>query len=781
MEKIQGLSQQEVQERKEKGLVNATVSSGTKSVDEIIRGNVCTFFNGIFLVLSFLLLIAGKFKDITFMGVVVANTVIGTYQELKSKKAVDELRILSSKKIQVFRDGSETTIPSEELVQGDVIILEAGDQVPADGVILRGEVKVNESLLTGEEDDISRGPQQELHSGSAISSGRCIVQLTSVGEQSYAAKLKKEATTNVKQVKSEMMKSLDKLIRVIGFILVPMGVLLFYNEYFVLQNSFSTSIQSMVAALVGMIPEGLYLLTSVALASSVLRLTRKHILVRNLDCVETLARIDTLCVDKTGTITEPGMHMEQVVPLEGKYTRYEEALQNFAHSFEVENETLKAIKKQYPKRGDWTVEKVVPFSSSLKYSAVGFKDMVSIVVGAPQFVYGKHLDSLSLQQYTEKGYRVLLAGTYTDELTGGPLNQDAFCPFAILVLSNAIRKGAEETFSYFASQGVQIKVISGDDPETVSRIARLVHIRNAEKYVDCTTLKEEDIPEAVRTYTVFGRTTPQQKQKMVRALQEQGHPVAMTGDGVNDVLALKEADCGIAMASGTDAASQIAKLVLLDSDFSSVPSIVAEGRRVINNIERSAQLFLAKNIFSIGLSLFCILFQLNYPFKPIQLSFLSALTIGIPGFFLAMQPNEARIEGSFLKNVIYRAFPGGVSDLILIAAIAMYGYFFKFSSAEINTMAITISLIVGLDILYYASRPLNIFRWCILILSGAGAFAGLLVFHDFLSLTRLSLQATLLFTLFVLLAVPCMNAILWVVVHVNAVYHSVLNHFRKSR
>lgn len=774
-----GLTRSEVQERVNQGLVNVSSSNGTKTDKEIIKDNCLTFFNIIFLILALLLLIAGKFKDMTFLLIVIANTVISSYQEIKSKRAIDSLKILASKKVKVYRDNQLVEVDVEELVKDDVVELSIGVQIPADAVVLNGSCKVNESLLTGEEDDIDKNINDILHSGSVISSGTVQAKLTAVGDASYASKLQKEATTNVTQAKSEMMASLDKLIKVIGFILVPIGILLFFNEFWILKHGWQDSIQSMVAALIGMIPEGLYLLTSVALAASVLRLTQKKVLVRNLDCVETLARIDTLCVDKTGTITEPGMSVEEVVPLRNDID-VKTALCAFAHAFQEENDTLKAIKAFYNTPSTWIVNQIVPFSSSIKYSAASFSNGMNIVVGAPQFIYGTHFNEIQniLKPYMEKEFRVVLAGTYSQPLDGKAINSNALQPFAAIIISNHIRKDADKTFSFFKEQGVTVKVISGDDPLTVSRVAKQACIENAENYVDATTLKDEDIPNAVERYTVFGRTTPQQKQKMVIALKEKGHHVAMTGDGVNDVLALKEADCGIAMASGSEAASQIAKLVLLNSDFASVPSIVAEGRRVINNIERSAQLFLAKNIFSLCLSIFCVIFSLSYPFKPIQLSLISTLTIGIPGFFLAMQPNDRRIEGSFIKNVLYRAFPGGLCDLILIASITVYAYYFKLTDVETNTLAVFIALIVGIDILYYACKPLNKFRACVLGgITIASIFAWIFLADFFYLGKSISIQALLLLILFVLLAIPCMNAVRFCIFKINDAYHWVLDKY----
>ena len=775
-----GLNAGEVAERQAAGLVNAATASGTKTVKEIVRENVFTFFNLIFIVLAFLLMTAGKFTDMTFLAVAAANTLIGIVQEVRSKKAVDRLTILAARAVPTLRDGQWVDVSSQELVKDDVVRIEEGGQIPADAKVLDGMVKVNESLLTGEEDDIEKHDGDMLHSGSVCTSGRCRAILTGVGSESYAAKLTTEATSNVVMAKSDMMKSLDKLIRVIGFVLVPMGILLFINEFFVLKQGYSSSVQSMVAGLVGMIPEGLYLLTSVALAASVLRLSKRKVLVRDLNCVETLARIDTLCVDKTGTITEPGMTVEKFEMLDDALTEHQliRAVSAYARSFETQNETAKAIMQYFHDDPGWHAEKTVPFSSSIKYSAAQFEGFGSVVVGAPQFVFGSHIGELEekMHPYTQQGRRVLLVARYDHELDGGKLDESKIKPAALIVIANNIRKNAPETFAYFAKQGVNVKVISGDDPETVSRIASQVNIPNSDKYIDASTLMtDEELSQAVEKYTVFGRTTPDQKKKMVLALQKKKHYVAMTGDGVNDVLALKEANCGIAMASGTEAASQIAQLILLDSDFSAVPSIVLEGRRVINNIERSAQLFLSKNIFSIGLSLLCVFLSLSYPLVPLQLSFISALTIGIPGFFLAMQPNDGMIKGHFISNVLYYAFPGGICDLLMVGGLNIYGYWFGFSSAEVNTMAVILALVVGVIILYHACKPLNVFRASILVLVTVCAVAGIVIMPELLGITTLSIQAQLIFLLFLLLTYPCMITVQWIIRQLNMLYHKIVD------
>lgn len=774
---LRGLTSDEVNYRIGHGLVNTPVKSGTRTIREIIHENVFTFFNLIFVVLAIMVITAGYYTDMTFLLVAAANTAIGIVQEVRSKKAVDRLTILAEHEVEVLRDGKWKKIPSANLVRDDVIIIEEGAQIPSDGIVVQGSIKANEALITGEEADVDKVTGDTLHSGSVCTAGRCTVRLTAVGKESYAAQLTSEATTGVKVAKSDMMKSLDKLIRMIGIALIPIGILLFINEYVVLKQGYNETVRSVVAGLIGMIPEGLYLLTSVALAASVLRLSQKKVLVRDLDCVEKLARIDTLCVDKTGTITEPGMNMEKMIILDDEVDEHmmRIAISAYARSFEVQNETGKAIARYFYDDPGWHTRLVVPFSSSTKYSAVGFEEFGTLVVGAPQFVMKGRYKEIEdkVHPFVQEGRRVVLVAGYGGNV-GKEIREEDVMPLALLVLTNNIRRNAKATFSYFHKQGVNIKVISGDDAETVSRIARLVEIDGAENYVDASTLSDEQLIEAMETYTVFGRTTPEMKKKMVLALQKKGHYVAMTGDGVNDVLALKEADCGIAMASGTEAASQIAQLVLLDSDFSAVPSIVLEGRRVINNIGRSARLFLSKNIFSFFLSVFCVILQLSYPLVPLQLSFVSALTIGIPGFFLAMQPNDGRVSGHFISTVLYYAFPGGLCNFLIVGSLNAYGYWFALSEMEISTLAVCLAFATGLVILYSACRPLNTFRGAILVAMAVTGTLALLIFHQLLGVYALSAKAWIVFGVLLALIIPLMLFIQVLIRLVNRQYHRFL-------
>ena len=588
----QGLSLHQVKERQQHGWANDPVESPTKTVGEIVRENVCTFFNFIFVVLAALLIAVGSFEDMLFLLIAAANTGIGIFQQLRSKQTIDKLNLLAAPRANVVREGNLISVPSAQLVRDDVAELSSGDQIPADATVLSGQIQVNEALITGEADAITKAPGDELLSGSFVVSGRCRARLDRVGAESYAARLTTEAKKDVTVGKSEMMSSLDKLIRVIGILLVPIGVALFVKEFVFLERTAQEAVISMVAALIGMIPEGLYLLTSVALAVSMLRLARGKVLAQDMNCIETLARVDVLCVDKTGTITEPHMEVGEVVYLdEEKYaeTVVTETLNAFYQSMEADNDTARAMQQKFHGKSLWHAAQTIPFTSATKWSGAVFPGHGSFVVGAPEFIMGNRYADLkeAVDPWSEKGYRVLLAAEYDGVPDQKGLDPRRVSPMALIALSNRIRPAAPKTFRYFAEQGVAVKVISGDNPVTVAEVARQAEISGAEKYVDAATLQSDaDFDRAVREYTVFGRVTPNQKRKLVRALQKQGHTVAMTGDGVNDVLALKDADCGIAMASGSDAACHAAQLVLLNSDFSAMPKVVAEGRRVINNIQR---------------------------------------------------------------------------------------------------------------------------------------------------------------------------------------------------
>ncbi len=710
-----GLTAEQVLVRKQAGWSNRTVDSVSKSEKEIVLENCLTFFNFVFLILAGLLLLGGSsVKNMTFLIVVICNTCIGIYQEIRAKRAVDKLTLVAAGQMRTVRSGVLTKVRTDLLVRDDIVEFTPGDQICADAVLRTGQLQVNEALITGEENAIVKNPGDSLKSGSFVIAGTGRAQLTAVGNDSFAARLALEAKANTHAAKSEMMRSLDRLIRVVGFALIPIGLLLFYQEFFVLRLPLTDSVEGTVSALVGMIPEGLYLLTSVAMAASALKLTKGRVLVQDMNCIETLARVDVLCVDKTGTITEAAMEVDNVLPLtDAPPEELEQVLAAMYSGHEPDNETARALTEMFAGQTDWVAEQEIPFTSQTKWSARVFREHGAFLVGAPEYILGSRYGELqqTVEESSAGGYRVLLVARYLGLPEPNALDESLLVPLALILLTNKIRPEAPDTFAYFESQGVTVKVISGDNPLTVSEVARRAGIRHAERYVDATELETpEDFLLAAEHCAVFGRVTPDKKKKLIQALHQQKHTVAMTGDGVNDVLAMKEADCGIAMASGAQAASQVAQLVLLNSDFSAMPGIVGEGRRVINNIQRAATLFLVKNIFSLGLSILTMFTLFPYPMVPLHLSVISAMTIGVPSFFLAMEPNYERFSGHFLRGVLRRAFPGGLTNIFVVLMAQLFMSFFSIPLEEISTVCAAILSVVGLLVLYQTCKPLDKFR-----------------------------------------------------------------------
>ena len=757
-----GLNSDQVNECFENGWSNEPVEPPSKTVPEIIKSNLFTYFNLVFAVLAALLILAGSFRNLTFLPVILANLFIGIIQEIRAKNTLDKLSVLNAPKALVVREGRQFSIPAEELVLDDIVIFKAGNQICADAIVVDGEVSVNESLLTGESDEISKKPGDELMSGSFIVSGECYARLDKVGEDSYISKLTLEAKAMNSEEQSEMIRVLDKLVGVVGILIIPIGLLLFGQQFFFSGASFSKSITSMVAAVIGMIPEGLYLLASVALVVSVMRLASKKVLVHDMKCIETLARVNVLCVDKTGTITENTMEVNGEIPMDGYDSQsmapLKQIISDFASAMSSDNITMKAMKDYFNKPSGRKAVSVSPFSSQFKYSGAAFEDG-SYVLGAPEFVLREDYDNYreQVEQYSSEGYRVLVFGIYDGVIDGKALTGKV-TPLGLVFLSNPIRKEAPETFKYFENQGVEIKVISGDNPVTVSQVALQAGIANADNYIDASTLTtDEAIEDAVLRYTVFGRVTPDQKRKFVRALKKAGRTVAMTGDGVNDVLALKDADCSVAMASGSDAAAQASQLVLLDSNFACMPSVVMEGRRVVNNIERSASLFLVKNIFSFLLSLFSVCFMINYPLEPSQISLISMFTIGVPAFFLALQPNKNIIQGHFLSNVLIKALPAGITDFLVVGALVVFGQVFEVGETDISTACTMLLAIVGFVILYNISKPMNALRWCV----WGGCIVGLLgcsiYLGDLFAMRGMSTKCIMLFVVFAIITEPALR------------------------
>ncbi|MDY4893570.1 MAG: cation-translocating P-type ATPase [Agathobacter sp.] len=756
----QGLTKEQIRERFEQHADNFKVESSTLSVSEIVKSNVFTYFNLVFFIIAVLLTIVGAWSDMMFLPIIVANTCIGIIQEIHSKKVLDKLSILNAPQSTVIRDGKEEEVPAEKLVLDDIVEFSAGSQIPADATLLSGELQVNESLITGESDEIEKREGDSLLSGSFVVSGKGRARLEKVGKDSYISKLTLQATKSKKGEQSEMIRALNYLIMVMGIIIIPIGIALFVQSFIYNENSLHDSITGMVAAIIGMIPEGLYLLSSVAMAVSAVRLAQKKVLIHDMKCIETLARVNVLCVDKTGTITEPGMHVYDAAVLDGLDEKeIFTVLSDFVGAQEKDNATMEALKENFTEGSGMRAKEVFSFSSETKYSGALMENGKSYVIGAPEFVlrnqFAEYQEQIST--YSSKGYRVLVFAEYEGTLDRKPLTE-AVVPLCFVMLANPIREGARETFTYFAENGVDIKVISGDNPLTVSVIATEAGIAGAEKYVDASTLKEkEDYDRAVREYTVFGRVTPNQKRMLVQALKEQKKTVAMTGDGVNDVLALKDADCSVAMASGSDAASNVAQLVLLDSDFSHMPSVVAEGRRVVNNIERTASLYIVKNIFSMLLAIFSVILMLDYPLEPSQVSLISLFTIGIPSFILALEPNRNLIKGHFLTNVLVRALPAGLTDFIVVSGLVIFCREFEVDMECLSTSCTILMAIVGFMILYRIAKPMN--PGHIILVAGVvtGWLFCMLFAGDFFGITTISRQCAMLMVIFAVITEPVLR------------------------
>lgn len=763
---ITGLTDEEVRQRVEEGLTNRADISTDKTTKEIVISNVFTYFNLIFLVITILLIMVGSFRNLTFLPIIIGNTVIGIVQEIRAKKTLEKMSLLNAPRADVIRNGSVKQISTEELVKDDMILLTAGKQICADAVVISGNIQVNESLLTGEADEVEKTEGSTLMSGSFVVSGECYARLEKVGNESYISKLSLEAKSMGGKEQSEMIRSINLIVKWVGIVIIPIGLILFWQSHFVNGESITKSVTSTVAAIIGMIPEGLYLLTTVALALSTMKLARKKVLLHDMKSIETLARVDVLCVDKTGTITEPDMKLKEIFlcknsGADGTQTaltldELKSLILDYANASVDNNATMLALKAyaadaltNNTSALHRTTVSQQAFSSSLKYGSVTFSDG-TYLLGAPEFIM--HEDFARIEEeiipYADKGDRVLLFARYDGENVENGIN-GSVTPLGFVALANPIRENAVKTFEYFKSQGVAIKVISGDNPRTVSRIAIQAGIESAESFVDAATLDTEDkIADAVNKYTVFGRVTPKQKKQLVKALQAKGHTVAMTGDGVNDILAMKDADCSVAMASGSEAAAQAAQVVLLDSDFAHMPDVVYEGRRVVNNIQRSASLFLVKNIFSLLLSLFSVILMVTYPLEPAQVSLISMFTIGVPGFLLALEQNKDRIKGHFITNVMLKALPGGLTDVIAVGALVVCGEVFCISDASIGTIATLVLSVVGFMILFKISEPLNGMKYAVIIGNIAGlVFSGFFLKKLF-ALTDLSNICILLMIVF---------------------------------
>ncbi len=755
-----GLTNAQVEQRVAEGFDNRPVESPSKSVKEILTTNIFTYFNFIFFVLALLLILFGNVRDLSFVPIIIANTLIGIVQELRSKKTLDKLTMLNAPVTTVVREGKELQVKSQFLVLDDIAVFNAGNQISADAVIVEGTVSVNESLLTGESDEIIKGPGDTLMSGSFVVSGSCHAKLERVGKDSYISQLTLQAKRSKKGEQSEMIRSLNRIVKFAGIIIIPIGSFMFYQQYSMNEMPISDSVQAMVAAVIGMIPEGLFLIASTTLAISAMRLAYSKVLVHDMKCIETLARVDVLCVDKTGTITENEMKVTEVIPvIEGlPESEIHGLLSDFTAAQASDNQTMAALKNHFRSPAGMKPIGMTGFSSKYKYSSVTFESG-SYVIGAPDFLLKEKTEQQKniLDTNSRRGHRVLVFGQYSGLPDGKELTEE-FTPVCFIIISNPIRQNAPETFKFFAEQGVDIKVISGDNPVTVSEVAKQAGIANAGDYIDASTLTtDRSIYDAVQRYTVFGRVTPDQKRKFVRALKKVGKTVAMTGDGVNDVLALKDADCSVAMASGSEAAAQVSQLVLLESDFSKMPSVVMEGRRVVNNLERSGSLFLVKNIFSLIMSILSICFGITYPLKPSNISLISLFTIGIPGFILSQMPDNDRIRGKFMTNVLLKALPAGLTDTIIVAAMVFFGNAYGVEQADIATASTILLSIVGLMILYQISKPMNVYKISLWVFCAIGLAFSMVFISNFFGISGMSIKAILLCVNFSIIAEPFMR------------------------
>lgn len=759
MKKINGLTNREVEEKIALGKVNKINFETSESISTIIKKNIFTYFNVIFMMLAILVTFAGAFRNLTFLIVVTINVLIGIFQQIRSKMVLDKLSLLDKCKYSIIRDNKEIIVYSDELVEGDYVKLSSGNQVPADGVLVDGKLFVNESLLTGEQDEREKMVNSSLLSGSFVVSGSAIVKLTNVGDESYSSKIMKESK-KIKENKTEMIKAIDRIVLVAGIVIIPIGLLLFGESYFVNKFSYSESVVRMVSALIGMIPEGLYLLTTVALALSAMRLAEKKVLLHDMKSIESLARTDVLCIDKTGTITTNEMDVIDIFDengvsyLDKKKDKKLLELANYVNSINDNNATINAL-REYLKnisKQKLNMLKYENFNSKNKYSYIKMSENVTYKLGAPDVLLNKDYNHL-ISKRTINGERIIV---FVKE------ENNECAPILFISLKNEIRKNAREIIKFFNDREVEIRVISGDNPVTVSSIAKEVGIKNYDLFVDCSLLKTRDeLKNAVDKYKIFGRVSPEQKREIIKLIKENGLKVAMTGDGVNDILAMKEADCSIAMGNGSDAAREAAQVVLLDSDFGNMRNIVYEGRKNINNITRSASLFTYKNIFSLLLSIYAIIFTIAYPLEPNQVSLGSAFTIGIPAFFLTFEENQKKQQNDeFWKNIFLKSLPSAIISFLAIVCMVKCSVIFDINSNDLTTACSYLFFTGGFIILYKCVKPLNKYRTIVFIGCILGMIITINMIPEFFSIRSISLKASILVTMFALFEIIVAREIL---------------------
>ncbi len=793
-----GLTAEQATERMWQGLNNKNTQPTGKSIKRIFYDNIVTLFNILNIILGLAVFLVGSYKNMLFLGVMFFNTTIGIIQEIRAKKAIDKLAIVSASKANVIRDGEKLSIKTDDIVLDDIIEFSQGNQIPVDSILVSGECDVNESLLTGESDAIHKIKGDMILSGSFVVSGKCLARVEHVAQDNYASKISAEAKY-VKKVNSEIMITLQNIIRFLTAVILPLSAFLFIRQYFIpfdsteVTSTFFGSVPvhlhdvvvAVVASMTSIIPEGLMLLTSTVLAVSVIRLSKYKVLVQELYCIETLARVDVLCLDKTGTITEGCMEVADVVPYgKAEKENVEDALCGLVSALDDTNATFMALHDKFNTGSQMKADMVIPFSSEKKWSGAYFNGYGTYVMGAAEFMLKEiPKDLRKLLDGYSRNYRSIVIAHSDFDFRGKEL-PEKLEPVGIVLLNDKIRAEAPQTLRYFADQNVNVKIISGDNPITVSDVARRAGVKNYEKYVDATSLEtDEQISKAVENYTVFGRVTPAQKKKFVVALKRKGHTVAMTGDGVNDVLALKEADCSIAMAAGSDAARSVSQLVLLDSNFASMPKVVAEGRRSINNIQRSATLFIVKTIFSVLLALLFIFIRAKYPFQPIQFTLINAFTIGIPSLILALEPNKERIKGVFLLNILKNSIPAGLTIVLGIIMSVISANIFSLSGMEYSTLSVCILTAASMMILYRISKPFNALRTVLFILMNMGMVIGILCFRDFMGVnffgfSEITLQ---LFLIFIVLVMITLGIFLGLTVILEKVSPNIENKLLEKR
>lgn len=735
MEKFTGLTKIEVEQRKEAGQGSQAPPQITKSTASIIKGNICTLFNLLNFVIAILLFIAGAYSNMLFIGIIILNIVIGIFQELKAKKLVDELSILNRPSVHVIREGKEESIGMEDVVKDDIIVLKSGSQICNDSKVIEGTLEMNESLLTGESDAIVKKKGSMLLSGSSVISGKALAKVVHAGNDNYATKLVNEVKEE-KQIHSELLDSMKKVTHFTSFLIIPLGVLLFLEAAVLRNLTFSNSIVSSAAALLGMLPKGLVLLISVSLATGVIRLAKMKILIQNIYSLETLAHVDTICLDKTGTITDGKMKVYDKIPL-SDFTKneIEPMIESYMAVCDDTNATFQALETIFPKKKRYQETAKISFSSARKWGSISFENLGTIFVGAPDKLFEEEIPDL-LKMEMEAGRRVIVIGYYNKIWENINVLPQNIKPLYGVILEDDIRKNAKKTLKFFRQEGVDVKIISGDHAKTVSMIAKKAGLDHWERVVDMSAFeKEPDYEELTNKNSVFARVTPKQKQELVKALKRQGHKVAMTGDGVNDLLALREADCAIAIADGSDASKQISEVVLLDSDFTNLPQIVMEGRKVVHNVTRTAGVFFIKTIYSVIVSLFCLIANVSFPFIPIQITLVDACIEAYPSFLTILESDTRKIQGTFLQQVLRNAAPFAIVISGMIAGFSLAG---PFSAMENQTVMYFLLILISMTAVIRSCIPMNPLRAFLCITMVLGTFFAIMIVPNLLQITMLT-------------------------------------------